>query len=306
MSLILDALNRARRDADPVPGLDAGHSVKVRDGSRVFRYLPWAALALAVVVIVWLLLEPQQQEPAPTAVAQLSRNVGEALTSVKGELQERAAAARQSPPLTASSDAADTPAGRQPPQAEAEPSPDAVKPAAPETAAIAESASTASGDNDARETPSAEVAQLYRDAASRPESTESTPAAAVPEPAAETPAKNANQAAPASDEEPVDIKEILLRAQAEMKDGNLVEHPAPFLIDLSQQTKNEIPTIMYQRHDYAGESSRSSVVLNGKTLQVGGNAAPGVKVDDILPDSVILSYGGTQFRLRALNSWVNL
>lgn len=306
MSLILDALNRARRDAEPVPGLDAGHSAKVRDGSRVFRYLPWLALALAVAVIVWLLLKPQQQEPAPTAVAQLSRNVGEALTSVKGELQERAAAARQPPPATGSSDAAGTPAGRQPAQAEAQPSEDPVTPPVPETAAIAESASTASSENAAREKPSAEVAQLYRDAASRPESTESTPAAAAQEPAAESQAKDAEEAAPASDEEPVDIKEILLRAQAEMNDGNLVEHPAPFLIDLSQQTKNEIPTIMYQRHDYAGDSSRSSVVLNGKTLRAGGNAAPGVTVDEILPDSVILSYGGTQFRLRALNSWVNL
>jgi hypothetical protein len=48
------------------------------------------------------------------------------------------------------------------------------------------------------------------------------------------------------------------------------------------------------------------VVLNGKELKVGGSPASGVKVEEILPDSVVLNYRGTEFRLRALNSWVNL
>ncbi len=50
----------------------------------------------------------------------------------------------------------------------------------------------------------------------------------------------------------------------------------------------------------------SSVVINGKELHVGGSAAAGVKVEAILPDSVVLSFDGRKFRLRALNSWVNL
>jgi hypothetical protein len=48
------------------------------------------------------------------------------------------------------------------------------------------------------------------------------------------------------------------------------------------------------------------VVLNGKELRPGGQPASGVKVVEILPDSVVLDYRGTEFRLRALNSWVNL
>mgnify|MGYP003845772661 FL=1 len=50
----------------------------------------------------------------------------------------------------------------------------------------------------------------------------------------------------------------------------------------------------------------SSVTLNGKAVKLGGSPLAGLKVDEILPDSVILTYRGTQFRLRALNSWVNL
>ncbi len=96
------------------------------------------------------------------------------------------------------------------------------------------------------------------------------------------------------------------RAENELENARLAEHPAPFIAQLSQQTKDGIPSIFYQRHDYRGDSARSVVVLNGQELRVGGRPAAGVTVDEILPDSVVLSYRGTQFRLRALNSWVNL
>ena len=79
----------------------------------------------------------------------------------------------------------------------------------------------------------------------------------------------------------------------------------PFLSAQSQQTKDAIPTIMYLRHDYSGNPASASVVLNGKTLRQGGSVN-GVRVEEILPDSVVLEYQGTRFRLRALNSWVNL
>jgi hypothetical protein len=107
-------------------------------------------------------------------------------------------------------------------------------------------------------------------------------------------------------EEPVDIESLVAQAREEVEDAALAEHPAPFIIELSQRTKDGIPTIYYQRHDYRGDARRSTVVLNGKELRVGGRPATGVKIDEILPDSVVLSHQGTQFRLRALNSWVNL
>ena len=303
MSLILDALNRARRDANPAPGLDAGHPATVSGGSRVFKYLPWIALVLALIVIAWLLLQPDRQDAAPTAVEQLSRNVGEALTSMRGELKERAAQAREQPPAPAGAANTGTAAST-----EGQPSPRTAESA---TTVSGESTSrpTVSGDNTSPDTVSTEVAQLYREAASRPATPEATAAATAPASAAESPVNGAKadaSGAGAGEEEPVDIKEILLRAKQEMDQGDLVEHPAPFLMDLSQQTRDEIPTVMYQRHSYGGDSSRSSVVLNGETLRAGGNAAPGVTVDEILPDSVILSFRGTRFRLRALNSWVNL
>ena len=61
--------------------------------------------------------------------------------------------------------------------------------------------------------------------------------------------------------------------------------------------------MIYSVHDWAGENSR--VVLNGEAMQAGDRRG-GFTVLEILADSVVLSWGGTEFRLRALNSWVNL
>jgi hypothetical protein len=73
---------------------------------------------------------------------------------------------------------------------------------------------------------------------------------------------------------------------------------------LSQQQKDKIPTLMYSVHDY-NTRGESAVVLNGARLKV-GQQSKGFTVKEILEDSVIVSWGGAEFRLRALNSWINL
>ena len=107
-------------------------------------------------------------------------------------------------------------------------------------------------------------------------------------------------------EQSVDIDQILQQAREEVENASLDDHPVPFLADLSQQTKDGIPTLYYQRHDYSSDTNLSTIVLNGTPVKAGGSPLPGMKVEEILPDSVVLNYRGTQFRLRALNSWINL
>ena len=100
MSLILDALNRSRQDADPVPGLVTQHSV-APVAPVVRRYLPWFALFVAVLLIVWLVWERgTSPASAPNAdigapVVELSRNIGSAVTSVATELKTRADVAQE-------------------------------------------------------------------------------------------------------------------------------------------------------------------------------------------------------------------
>ena len=87
-------------------------------------------------------------------------------------------------------------------------------------------------------------------------------------------------------------------------ESTLVPHPVALLENLSQQQKDRVPTIVYSDHGFAA-SGIASVELNGRRM-LAGQQAGGIEVVEILTDSVILRAGGSEFRLRALNTWVNL
>ena len=288
MSLILDALNRSRQDKDSVPNLATHHTVdKMASGKR--QYLPWVAFSVAVVIIGWLMIERLFATPvsdievgAPTE--QVSKNIITASESNSTEVKEDAAV--EEPLVQPVADSQTSEPVAVAPVAN-NPEPDIV------TIAVAMEATT-SISAPVVENPA--VAQLYQnhnvmDDAAAPQRTSS---AAL------------DLYADSGNEEPIDIARVLQSAREEMKDATLDEHPVPLLSALSQQVKDDIPTLYYQRHDYSNNTSISTVVMNSKTLKVGGNPVNGVKIEEILPDSVVLSYQGTQFRLRALNSWVNL
>lgn len=116
--------------------------------------------------------------------------------------------------------------------------------------------------------------------------------------------QNAEVPHPVLDESPVDLESVLRQAQAEWGESALLPHPTALLESLSQQTKDRIPSVIYSVHDWQS-AGRSTVVINGKRLGTGQREG-GFLVREILEDSVILSWGGTDFRLRALNSWINL
>ena len=103
---------------------------------------------------------------------------------------------------------------------------------------------------------------------------------------------------------PIDLAAAIEKAAREVGEPSLVPHPAVLLENLSQQQKDQVPTIVYTAHDFATED-RSSVTLNQRRLREGGRVGA-IEVIEILPDSVILKINGVVFRLRALNTWVNL
>ncbi|MBE9538547.1 MAG: general secretion pathway protein GspB [Proteobacteria bacterium] len=107
-------------------------------------------------------------------------------------------------------------------------------------------------------------------------------------------------------EQVIDIEKMIALARREAENVELAEHPAPFLSELSQQVKDRVPTLYYSKHDFSGNSSQSSVTLNGEVVRQGARLKDGLQLDEILSDSIILSHRGTQFRLKALNSWINL
>ncbi len=310
MSLILDALNRSREESNPVPGLSTHHPIAQVSVNRR-QYLLWVALSVAIVVIAWLFMDrysapkPARQSdvsaaeragvngaapvsmpqptvtPAPAAVpavepaAEAPATLSPAADPLQAAPEEAAAAQLEAPPPVANL-----------PEGIDQQSTDAAAVAAtpaPAAAPIPEAASPAN----------AAVAKLYEnpDLAEEPQTRR---------PQGQSPARAE------STEQTIDVDKMIKLAQQEANNLGLADHPVPLLIDLSQQVKDSIPTVYYLRHDYSSDSSRSTVVLNSKTLSVGDSPAAGMKVEEILPDSVVLNYQGTQFRLRALNSWINL
>ena len=103
---------------------------------------------------------------------------------------------------------------------------------------------------------------------------------------------------------PIDLVAAIERAAREVGESNLVPHPTVLLENLSQHQKDQIPTIVYTEHVYA-EGAAPLVELNGQRLRPGQRTGA-ITVEDILVDSVILRVRGVSFRLRALNTWVNL
>ena len=103
---------------------------------------------------------------------------------------------------------------------------------------------------------------------------------------------------------PIDLVAAIERAAREVGEPSLVPHPTVLLENLSQQQKDQIPTIVYTEHIYA-EGAAPLVELNGQRLRPGQRTGA-ITVEDILVDSVILRVNGVSFRLRALNTWVNL
>jgi general secretion pathway protein B len=314
VSLILDALHRSREHTNPVPGLATHHPVAQLPVERR-QLLVWITLGVALVVIAWLAMDRFSAPPAPAAdigapVAELSNNVGSAVNSITTELKARAG--------TAASTAAVAPAPPAPSTPVAEP----AAPAAPaaSSAPVPAQQATTHADRVAPEPATSvlstqesdAVAELYRNRELQKDPVKPTP---KPRPAPQTESRPADggarntavdTSAAARAKKDADIDKILHQAREELENTSLSENSVPFLASLSQQTKDEIPTIYYQRHDYSSDPKQSSVVLNGAPVKVGGSPLPGMKVEEILPDSVVLNYRGTQFRLRALNSWVNL
>tara|TARA_R110001599_G_scaffold353231_1_gene591001 strand:- start:79288 stop:80091 length:804 start_codon:yes stop_codon:yes gene_type:complete len=267
MSLILDALNRSRQDSEQVPGLASRHAQdSVPPGSeRGIGWLQWLLVAGLALAVLVIGWLLFDRTPPSIEIPEAGGGALPAVAIAPAAVTVAAPTATKAPRQNPLEDVAD--------QARA-----AAQPPA--------------DDN---------VAALYQQQGRR-----------VAEPASVArPARELAEVpvgAPeviSAEEEAVDIQRLVADAQAELADAELRDNGVPFLATLSQQTKDTIPTLMYQRHDYSGNPAKSRVMINGKTLRI-DTAASGVKVVEILPESVVLDFKGTRFRLRALNSWVNL
>ena len=103
---------------------------------------------------------------------------------------------------------------------------------------------------------------------------------------------------------PINLEAAIAEAANAVGERSLVPHAATMIENLSQQQKDDIPTLIYSAHEFQTDGS-AAVELNGQRLKVCQRAGP-VMIKDILVDSVILENSGVTFRLTALNSWINM
>ena len=75
--------------------------------------------------------------------------------------------------------------------------------------------------------------------------------------------------------------------------------------DLPGSVQQAIPSIFYSEHNYK-RNGRGNVKLNNNSKRKGAQAVPGVYIEKILVDGIILRHKNYTFKMPALNSWVNM
>lgn len=285
MSLILDALNRAdneRKNQDAVPGLNTVHAspVMVLDEKPVAKrglYLAIAASIIALIAcIFWFVARPGEKN----TVAQ---------------------------PATPSYPApAPAPAVAVQPADLAVPAANGKEPASPSLLDEPETTESVIANK-----PTAVVEQLY----TAPE-TQSSPADpkvselyAAGEPAESESILDPFAAQTDYASPPTHITDITTGRVAQedrpARTFATITNVQDFN-ELPWNTKQQIPTISYQRHNFLA-GGISSVVINGQTLGEGNIATSSqLIVQEIFEDGVVLKRGDVIFKLRALNGWINM
>ncbi len=117
-------------------------------------------------------------------------------------------------------------------------------------------------------------------------------AAVTISPPGELPAPPANDPAPVSApdiESPVSISQF----------ANL-----PEIHDLPNNILERIPSLGYSEHNY--NANGGSVKINGEIKHVNEQLPSGIVIDKILEDGMILHIDNYSFKMRAMNSWVNM
>jgi hypothetical protein len=297
MSLILDALNKSegeRPTPADVPGLQAQHGPAESQSPAAWRrwLVPGLILLLLIALVASWLRDPATQvEPALESVTyevSESGTVTEVAVEPSSQLQMQGQQESRGPnqqeimaQRLAMRDLAVQAAAR---QAAARQSPRALPPAG--------------------NSMQADVAALY----AKPPQGSKLPSAVSMESVA--PAYTAATTPPAAvsqeTESALDIEALALAAEQALGERPVVEHAVPTIDQLSQRTKDEIPTIFFSGHSWSSNPQERSVVLNGESHREGDTIKPGLQLVEILKDSIVMDYRGTEFRLRSLNSWVNL
>ncbi len=105
-------------------------------------------------------------------------------------------------------------------------------------------------------------------------------------------------------ERPTNQAKLQTQIQEAIKDTLSLYKQVPYLHELPEKVQNSVPSINYANHLYS-ERAGGAVIINKKTLRNGQEISPGLIIDRVASDGIIVQYQGVRFKLNALSSWVN-
>lgn len=290
MSLILDALNKSdqeRPGGQEVPGLQTDHGAAVVQDPVDWRKFSWpiAACVFAVVAItLWI-----GGYSTPERVSDV-----DGVSRAPEQQAPAAALPQESLPVEAVSA----------PVLQTGLPPDSL-PDMP-----AETSGTETGP--ASRPVDADVAMLYAQSTADTSTVGAEVGPQEPEVVPGTRQRSSPESQPdTSQNTGLDVDLLAQAAQSELEklpqqDEPLIVHGVPLINGLKQSLKDEIPSVFFTMHHWSSIAREREVVLNGETRHEGDIIKPGLRLLEILEDSIVMDYRGNEFRLRSLNSWVNL
>lgn len=103
---------------------------------------------------------------------------------------------------------------------------------------------------------------------------------------------------------PTNQAKLQTQIQEAIKDTLSLYKQVPYLHELPEKVQNTVPSINYINHLYS-ERAGGAVIINKKTLRNGQEISPGMIIDRVASDGIVVQYQGIRFKLNALSSWVN-
>jgi general secretion pathway protein B len=317
MSLILEALNKADRERDnqpKVPDLQTIHGRMVPSAPPKRHGMLYAIIALLVLILFLLLaLLVRQQMASSKAAAPASPSVPAAAAPAAPS------AAAPPPPVEtpAAPDVADIyqDASREP--IGAPPDVDTLYNEAP-----APTQRVAKSKGRLLEELEAEAANLEDDSSEASEEAISEEPAPKPKKPAAAPKTDTEQLTKDDgtlnedvvkqlweetkkqipDKPPVP-NQVTTQIQNVVKDSLMAYKNVPYLHELPESFQTQVPSINYNNHIYSEKGG--AVVVNKKTYKAGQEISPGLLLERVAADGVVMEYQGKRFKLNALSSWVN-
>ena len=331
MSVILDALRKSQQEHDergPVLMLVPRSEPELESDHRRWPWVTAGALGVGAVVLAtgyWYLGLPLRW-PDVTLVAEAPTTVPPAPETVPLEPSKPidTAAAPTEPTATTTAapivePAASPTVAAMPPQVETAMLEPVARDQAPEPVTAPEPAETIPAVMPFEPVP----APVQQVAIAEPaETAVQTPAPVPPTkperlslaPAAETPAAGEPVEEPVeSVETPAGDEPVAEPEKAVAAPEEIAEQPAeavvvaalppdpyenlPILWSLPSSFQNSVPRLDISVHYYTADARRRMVFVNGEKFREGDELAPGLTLDAITPNAIVLSYNGTQFQV---------